>query len=96
MPTLTVAYFNQYDQPDWERAKLRIGEWMNTTERGQWLRDRFTQLRWQIEPDGGMEPHYWVELELQLSDHDCTLYAIRWPTPWQDGIQEDEQQKQYG
>jgi hypothetical protein len=25
-----------------------------------------------------MEPHYWIELELEFTDHDSTLYGLRW------------------
>jgi len=82
MKTITVAYINMYDEPDWERAKLKISKWFATTEPGQWLQDKFTHLRYNIEPDGGMEPHYWIELELQLEDRDATMYYIRWPEPW--------------
>jgi hypothetical protein len=39
-------------------------------------------MRYNIEPDGGMEPHYFVELELEFSDHDALLHNIRWPEPW--------------
>lgn len=70
-----------YDEPDWERAKLKISAWLNTTEHGEWCRDRFTRMRYNIEPDGGMEPHYFVELELEFSDHDALLHNIRWPEP---------------
>ena len=74
----TVAHINMYDDPDSERAKLKIGKWFNTTEKGQWCRERFSRMAYNIEPDGGMEPHYWIELELEFSDHDSTLYSIRW------------------
>ena len=80
--TITVAYINMYDDPDTERAKMKIGKWFSTTECGAWLKDKYTRLRWRIEPDGGMEPHYWIELELQLEDRDATMYYIRWPEPW--------------
>lgn len=76
---LTVAYINQYDEPDHERAKMQISKWLNTSERGIWLRDRFTRLRYNIEPDGGMEPHYMVELEVELNSRDYLMYVIRWP-----------------
>ena len=78
--THTVAYINMYDEPDWERAKLKISKWFATTEKGQWCKDRFMRLSYNIEPDGGMEPHYWIELELEFSEHDSTLYALRWGT----------------
>lgn len=67
-----------YDEPDWERAKMKISKWFNTTEKGRWCKDRFTRMAYNIEPDGGMEPHYWIELELEFTDHDSTLYGLRW------------------
>ena len=76
----TVAHINMYDDPDRERAKMKISKWFATTERGQWCQSRFTSLDYRIEPDGGMEPHYWIELELEFSPHDSTLYALRWGT----------------
>ena len=79
---ITVAYINQFDQPDWERAKMQIGEWFATTEQGQWCRDRYTRLAYNIEPDGGMEPHYILELELEFDDHNALLHNIRWPEPY--------------
>jgi hypothetical protein len=79
---ITVAYINQYDQPDWERAKMQIGEWFATTEQGQWCRDRYVRLAYNIEPDGGMEPHYILELELEFDDHNALLHNIRWPEPY--------------
>jgi len=82
MKAITVAYLNMYDEPDWERAKLKIATWFNTTEQGIWCKDRFVNMRYNIEPDGGMEPHYFVELELEFSDHDALLHNIRWPEPW--------------
>ena len=80
MKELTVCYINQFDEPDWERAKLQIGRWMQTSERGQFLRQHFTALRWNIEPDGGMEPHYIVEVECSLEDKIATYYNLRWPS----------------
>ena len=74
----TVAHINMYDDPDSERAKMKIAKWFSTTEKGQWCRERFSRMAYNIEPDGGMEPHYWIELELEFSDHDSTLYSIRW------------------
>ena len=79
--TVTVAYINQYDQPDWERAKMQIGQWFATTEQGRWLKDRLVAVNYNIEPDGGMEPHYWIELEVLLDNHDALLYQIAWPEP---------------
>ena len=76
----TVAHINMYDEPDSERAKIKIGKWFSTTEKGQWCRDRFVGLSYRIEPDGGMEPHYWIELDLEFTDKDSTLYALRWGT----------------
>lgn len=78
---VTVAYINQYDQPDWERAKMQISTWLNTSERGVWLRQHYHRIAWNIEPDGGMEPHYIIEVEMELSDRDYTYYCVRWGTP---------------
>jgi hypothetical protein len=80
MKELTVCYINQFDEPNWERAKLQIGRWMQTSERGQFLRQHFKGLRWNIEPDGGMEPHYIVEVECSLEDKIATYYNLRWPS----------------
>jgi len=80
MKELTVCYINQFDEPDWERAKLQIGRWMQTSERGKFLQQHFKGLRWNIEPDGGMEPHYIVEVECKLEDREATYYNLRWPS----------------
>ena len=83
MQQLTVAYIDQFDEPNWERAKLQIGRWMQTSERGSFLREHFRALRWNIEPDGdyatGVEPHYIVEVECSLEDKMATYYNLRWP-----------------
>jgi hypothetical protein len=82
MVTITVAHINQYDDPDTNRAKMSINWFFAKTEQGAWLKEHMKKMTWSIEPDGGMEPHYLVEVECALEDVDATYYHIRWPRPY--------------
>ena len=79
MTPILVHCINQYDEPDSERAKMQIGKWFSVSEKGRWCREHYVQMSWRIEPDGGSEPHWIVELYLTFSSLDLTYYYMRWP-----------------
>ena len=63
-------------------AKMHIGEWTNTTERGQWLHEHARGWEYRTEPDtGDFAPEYgWiVELYCTLDPDELTYYYLRWP-----------------
>ena len=79
MTPILVHCINQYDEPDWERAKMQISKWFSVSEKGRWCREHYVQMSWRVEPDGGMEPHWIVELYLTFAPRDLTYYYMRWP-----------------
>lgn len=82
MKTIHVCNLTQHDDPCRERAKLQIAEWLRTTPQGEFLLKHYPNnidLKWTLEPDGGMEPHWIIELSVRVSDSLATYYWLRWP-----------------
>ena len=78
---ILVALINQYDDPDINKAKMAVNWFFEKTEQGAWVKRHMRGMDWCIEPDGGMEPHYIVEVTADMADRDCTFYHLKWPDP---------------
>ena len=68
------------EDPDFY-AKLHIGEWINTSDRGRWLHQHHRGLSYTLDHDGSMDYGWEVTVYARLGGRDLTWYLIRYPEP---------------
>ena len=61
-------------------ARLHIGEWFNTSERGTWLHKNNTGIVYDIDHDGSMDGGWLCTVRCRITPGPQTsYYCIRWP-----------------